>query len=342
MTPDAVAPRFAVAFQSDHTPAEYRGLAEIVDGYPFDVVSVYNDLLYQPALGPLLWMAPHLRRARLGPAALNPYTLHPVEIAGQVALLDCASDGRAYLGLARGAWLDRIGVAQPRPVQTLRETVCLVQHLLAGHPGAFAGEVWRVAAGATPHYAPLRGPVPVTIGTWGTATARMAGEVADEVKIGGSANPAMVRHVRPAIVQGSQRAGRAPDAVGVCVGAVTVVDEDRRRARDLARREVALYLTVVAELDPETDPEWLGRIRAATDRGDLAAIAADTSDEVLDRFAFAGTPGDLVRQVEALAAAGVTRIEFGTPLGPDPAHAIRLLGDQVLPAFRREPLEVMR
>src|SRR5262249_6300705 len=70
---------FGVAFQSNKSPAEYRALAEMADRYPFDVVSVYNDLLFQPALGPLLWMAPLLHRARLGPAALNPYTTHPIE-----------------------------------------------------------------------------------------------------------------------------------------------------------------------------------------------------------------------------------------------------------------------
>ncbi len=339
---ESAAPRFGVAFQSDKTPADYRGLAEVVDRYPFDVVSVYNDLLFQPALGPLLWMAPLLRHAQLGPAALNPYTLHPLEIAGQVALLDHATGGRAYLGLARGAWLDRIGVAQPRPVQTLRETILLVRHLLARRTEAFTGQVWRHAAGATLQYAPLRAAVPVTVGTWGQKTARMAGELADEVKIGGSANPAMILQLRPELNRGSRRAGRGEDAVGICLGAVTVVDVDRELARALARREVALYLTVVAELDPQTDPEWLERVRAAAERGDMEAIAHDISDDVLDRFAFAGSPRDVVRQVERLASAGATRIEFGTPLGANPAEAIRLLGERVVTAFHPERLDVAR
>ena len=63
-----------------------------------DVLSVFHDLLYQPAIGPLLLMARKTERIRLGPAALNPFTLHPYEIAGQTAMLDLASDGRAYLG----------------------------------------------------------------------------------------------------------------------------------------------------------------------------------------------------------------------------------------------------
>ncbi len=40
---------------------------------------------------------------------MNPFTCHPITLAGHVALLDEASRGRAYLGLARGAWLDFLG-----------------------------------------------------------------------------------------------------------------------------------------------------------------------------------------------------------------------------------------
>src|SRR6185436_17119657 len=93
---------------------------------------VYHDLLYQPAIGPLLLMARTTERIRLGPAALNPFTLHPYEIAGQIAMLDSVSHGRAFLGLAKGAWLDRLGIEEERPHGGLREAVAIVQALLAG------------------------------------------------------------------------------------------------------------------------------------------------------------------------------------------------------------------
>ncbi len=325
----------AISFQGDKTPEEYEALARLVDRYDFDVVSVYNDLLFQPALGPLMLMAPHLRRARMGPAALNPYTAHPVEIAGQIAVLDRVSGGRAYLGLARGAWLDRIGIEAQRPVQTLREAALLVRHLLARRQEAFDGQVFKLAAGATLNYAPLRDSVPIMIGTWGRQTAAMAGQVADEVKAGGSANPALVSHLGSAIREGERAAGRAAGSVGLCFGAVTVLDEDRAAARAWARREAALYLPVVAPLDPTSDdPDWLSRLQAAGEQRDADAVSALISDEMLDRFAFAGAPRDIVRQVEMLAEAGVTRVEFGTPHGIRSADGIRLLGEQVLPHFR--------
>ena len=72
-------------------------------------------------------MARVTERVRLGPAALNPFTLHPYEIAGQIAFLDAASAGRAYVGLARGAWLDRLGLEEERPLRALREAVAVIR-----------------------------------------------------------------------------------------------------------------------------------------------------------------------------------------------------------------------
>jgi len=210
-------------------------------------------------------------------------------------------------------------------VQTLREAALLVRHLLSGCTEAFNGEIFQHPAKALLQPVRANRVVPITIGTWGAATATMAGDVADEIKVGGSANPSMVRIVRP--IRGTR-------AVGICLGAVSVVDEDREVARALARRELAMYLPVVAGLDPGTDPEWLARILTADARHDKEAIVREISDDLLNRFAFAGCPNDLVRQVEDIAAAGATRVEFGTPLGRDPMAAIGLLGERVLPAFR--------
>ena len=327
--------KFSIAFQSNKTPQEYEALATLVDHYAFDVVSVYNDLLFQPALGPLILMARKLRQAQVGFAALNPYTTHPVEIAGQIAMLDLVSEGRAYLGLVRGAWLDQIGVQSARPMQTLRESAEVVQYLLAGKTGGYAGQIYQLADGVKLNYTPYRTHVPLMIGTWGKQTAKLAGEIADEVKIGGSANPDVVGWLRQFIAEGERQAGRPHGAVGVCLGAVTVVDEDREAARAWVRREAALYLPVVAPLDPTIDdPEWLARIIALDKQKDYATISTMISDDMLNRFAFAGNANDIIAQVERLQAAGCTRVEFGTPHGLISERGIRILGEQVLPYFK--------
>ena len=330
-------PRLSIAFQSDKRHAEYAELGALVERYGFGTVSVYADLMFQPPLPALLAIAGATNRIRLGPACFNPYTLHPVEIAGQIATLDAASGGRAYLGLARGAWLDSLGIADKRPLATIRETVTIVRQLLRGERRAFAGEVFRLSADHALRYAVERPEIPLLIGTWGPRLAAYAGEVADELKVGGSTNPAIVAPIRARIAPGAARAGRDPGAVGIVLGAVTVVDEDGERARAKVRREVARYLPVVAPLDPTValDPELLARIDTAVARDDLAAAGALVPDDILDRFAFAGTPAQIIRQTEAILAAGAARVEFGTPHGLTAREGLRLLGERVLPAFAR-------
>jgi 5,10-methylenetetrahydromethanopterin reductase len=332
------APRreLSIAFQSDKTPSEYRELATLAESHGFGVLSIYGDLFFQPPIVPLTLAALATRRIRLGPASLNPYTLHPVEIAGQIATLDMVSDGRAYLGLSRGAWLDQIGLEQSRPLARMREAVDVVEHLLGDERAPYRGREYQLEEHHALNYRPLRRRVPLLIGSWGERLLGLAGERADEAKIGGSANPDVVPVISSWIAAGAIRAGRNPAEVGIVLGAVTVVDEDRDLARSLIRREMALYLPVVAALDPTVaiEPELTSRMQRLINTGDLEAAGALIPDELLDRFAFAGNPSDIIGQCEALFAAGASRIEFGTPHGATPREGLRLLGEQVLPAFR--------
>ena len=197
------------------------------------------------------------------------------------------------------------------------------------------GRVFNIAPHVRAPYPLPEREIPLMIGTWGKRLARLAGEIANEVKIGGSANPEMAKYLRNAITQGELLAGREPGSVGIVVGAVTVVDEDRAAARKKARREAALYLPVVAKLDPtvDIDQELLDRMAKLVVEAEPAAAEKLISDELLDRFAFSGTPSDLLDQVHALADAGVSRVEFGTPHGLQAEIGIRLLGEQVIPQF---------
>jgi 5,10-methylenetetrahydromethanopterin reductase len=273
-------PEFGLGLRADtQSPADLAALAERGG---FDVVSVFNDLGFGPPLPSLLAAASVTQRVRLGVACYNPYTTSAGEIAREVAELDSASGGRAYVGLARGAWLDTIGVAQPRPVETLRETASALQRLLGRD-------------------------VPLLIGGWGPRVVALAGEIADELKVGGSANPDLVPVMRERLGTNS--------TTRIVMGAVTVVDADRRAARERAIAAVAMYFDVVARYDPTVG-------------------ATTLSDGLLDRFAFAGTARDVALQARALFDAGADRVEFGGPLGLDARDGVQALAENVLPEFR--------
>jgi 5,10-methylenetetrahydromethanopterin reductase len=327
-------PEISIAFQTDKTPAQYIALAQLVDQYEFDAVSVYCDAPFHPSYGPLLLMAPHIRRARLGPAAVSPSRMQPVDLAADTALLASAAAGGAYLGLARGAWLEDHGVIEiSKPIQAIRETIEIVRLLLSGQSGGYDGEIYKIASHVRAPYPLPDKPIPVMIGSWGKKLGALAGEVADEVKVGGSANPDMVAVMQGYVAEGERKAGRAVGSTRVVLGAVTVVDDDREAARQAARRAAVLYLPVVGPLDltVQIEPELVERLRVHADRGEVEEGARLISDELLDRFAFSGNAADVIGQVERCFAAGAGRIEFGTPHGIKPEVGIRIIGEQVIP-----------
>ena len=250
-------------------------------------------------------MARVTERIRLGPAALNPFTLHPYEIAGQIAMLDAVSGGRAYLGLAKGAWLDRLGIDEARPLGALREAVEIVQALLEGDDAGVAGERFTLAPGTTLAYPRVRERVPLLIGTWGHDTARWAGTVADEVKIGGTANADLLPVVRGWIDNPEVR---------LVTGCVTVVDDDGEWARAHAAAVVQPYVDVVARHDPMLDPG---------------------EEPLLKHFCIAGTPDEIAARVVELWEAGADRVELGTPQGRTPLAGVELICKRVLPLLGR-------
>ena len=324
----------SIAFQTNKSPSEYIPLARQTNQYEFDVVSVYCDLPYQPSFGPLLLMAPHIKKARIGPAAISPSRMHPLDIAANAALLSQLAEGGIYIGLARGAWLDDYGIMEStKPIQGIREASFIIRQTLSGAIPEFNGEVYKISRGTKAPYPPPAKDTPLLIGTWGEKLSQLAGEIADEVKVGGSANPDFAKYIRERINLGEDKARRNINSVNLVVGSVTVVDEDRERARMLAKEALVLYLPVVAALDMTlTIPsDLIARIQLEYKSGRLKTAAKLIPDEVLDKFAFAGTPTDLINQSEALFDAGVNRVEFGTPHGINSQNGIDLIGRKVLP-----------
>jgi 5,10-methylenetetrahydromethanopterin reductase len=148
----------------------------------------------------------------------------------------------------------------------------------------------------------------------------------------------MVDIMRGRIKVGTDRAGRNLQDVGVVLGAVTVVDQNRRKALEIARRRAAPYIAVIGDKDPTVMadfPEEIAAIKKAMSRGDLEGAIRVLPDGLLKRLAFAGDPGDIIKQTGTIFAQGAKRVDFGSPHGINSMEGIDLLGKEVLPYFRK-------
>jgi 5,10-methylenetetrahydromethanopterin reductase len=325
-----------LSFRAEIDPARMQRLAATANRYDFATLGVWDDLGDPPPWPLLAALAQVPGNARVGPSCLALPKYPALDgVAGELTRLDRLRPGRVFAGLAGGAWLEQVGLERAR-AEHMREAVAVLRYLLANRVEGFAGVHYRVTAGFKLHYSTPAEPVPIMIGAWGSQMAAVAAEVADEVKIGGSANPLMASIMRKRLGAGGSGSQRAHDEVAIVLGAVTVVSEDGAAARRLARRRAAVYIDVIGANDPTVRrdyPAELAAIRAAVVAGDIDAAVASLPEGLLRRFAFAGTPGDVIAQAEAAFAAGATRVEFGSPHGFDEVDGIELLGQRVLPYF---------
>lgn len=114
----------------------------------------------------LTWWATHTKNIRLGCGVANAAYWHPINIAGEAAMLDLISGGRLEMGLGSGAYqreFDRMrpGLAQKDSWQYMQEMLPLVQALWKGDV-EHNGEFWQFPS-STSCPKPVQSEVPMWV-----------------------------------------------------------------------------------------------------------------------------------------------------------------------------------
>ncbi len=325
--------RFEAEITPGMTARELVELARLAEAAGFDRLGISDVLLWPDCFVLLGLAAAATERIALGPMVTNPYSRHPAVLAGAIATLQDASDGRAFLGIGVGAGLETIGETYPRPVRRLRESVALIRGLLAGEEVTLAGETLQIDRGRMT--GPVS-PVPIAIGSRSEQVIRLAGEIAETALVGGRyLSPAIAAHYRGWLAEGAARAGRDPSAIEVAPRLTLCIARDGDRARQSVKRYVAHYVDLIRPAELDLDPAWLARVRAAlarssgwyfsVDRHDDPEIDTLIDDGLVRRFAIAGTAEECVPQLRAALALGFTTasLNLAAPLGGTLADGLR-------------------
>jgi len=326
--------KFGIRFNSDS--GDIRSVvrrAALAEALGFDDVWYCHDLMKRDAWVTLTAVAAATSRVRVGTCIVNPFSASPAEIAMAAASLQEFSGGRFVLGVGPGdpPYLGWIGQAQPRPRAGLAAAVRLLRRLLAGEPAGapappFAG--WDPGAGLR---MPIPAqPIPIYIGGQGPRVLELMGELGD----GGLPilfPPETLDHVIARVRAGAERAGRSLAGFDLAACVWWSVAETRREAENALRYLVAYY---GPSLRAETlapiglAPADFAAVRAAWAAGDMPR-AMDLVTPRMFRLAIYGDPDAMLERLRSLAAAGVTQINLGPPLGPDPERSLRLTGELI-------------
>jgi 5,10-methylenetetrahydromethanopterin reductase len=329
--------RFSVRFNNDLPVTAYAPLAQAAEAAGFDQFWVSDDLFLRGVWPILSACALATRRIGLGTCIVNPYTMHPAEIAMQAAALDELSGGRFHLGVAAGAadFIEWIGVPYRRPLATTAETLRTLRALFAGTVPARAAQPpagWN-------DQAYLRfgtRPIPLYLGAMSPQMTRMIGELAD----GGLPllfPPESFAETAALVHAGALAAGRDPAAIDLAACVWVSIDDDHAAAEAVLRGKIAYYGAalsdaVLARLGVPRQA-MLAIDEALHHQRDLARACALVSPAML-RIGIAGDAAAVRTRLAGLMAAGARHLSIGPPLGPDPLAALAILGREVLAPLR--------
>ena len=327
--------KFSVRVNNDLTVLELTALAVAAEDAGFDQLWVSNDLLLRsaPVLAGVL--AARTSRISLGIGVMNPYSVHPSELAMIAATVQEASGGRFLLGIGAGAeeFLGWAGIARTAPLATTAAAVVTLRTLL-GHGDADRS---LLPAWAREHAAALKfragPPVPVYVGAMGPRMLAMAGAHADGA-LPLLYPPETYAAARAAVLSGAVPAGRDVD-VPACFW--VSLSDDPGQARAALAEKLAYYGASFAA------PLLAGAGLRPADFAEAARLAhhghpaAALIDERMLSLGIAGDAAGVISRCRSLLGMGADHLSFGPPLGPDPVAAIGLLGERVLPALRTPP-----
>jgi alkanesulfonate monooxygenase SsuD/methylene tetrahydromethanopterin reductase-like flavin-dependent oxidoreductase (luciferase family) len=291
---------------------------------------------------------------RFGPS-LAPLALRePTLVCQAVATLDELTNGRAECVISFGNFsllaqygIDWTGI---RPLSRVKEAHHVMRTFLDEGAITFEGEFHRYN-GLFTFARPVQKRLPILIGALrGPRSFELAGEISDGTHAFGQYSPEacdyLVEHVRI----GAERAGRDWRGLDIALWEVFVVGPDSAKAKLAAQTIGAFYV-------PAMHPDQLARhgisqadvqpILDAFGAGDVQGAIDAMTPGLAEKLSIAGTPEEVVEKIRRdIEPTGVNHMVLcvtdafllkaftGRDVDvPDVKGQLRLIADQVMPAF---------
>ena len=284
----------------------------------------------------LTWWAGETTNIRLGVGVANAAYWHPINLAGEAALLDVISGGRLELGLGSGAYqreFDRMkpGLDQKDSWQYMQEMLPLVRSLWQGdveHDGTF----WQFPA-STSCPKPVQSPVPMWVAARSPITFDYA--VANDCNV--KSWPLTLP-----FTEAEKYRGQLDDAIAKAEAdwsgrfvmmrhaAVYDTEEDRTAAISSIRHVLGQFGNLMMKR---------GEVRNGfPDQVPLEELDGNVRVEpqMLEENLMFGTPDTVIEKLKAYEALGVDAFIYYASMGLDlerQRRSLKLFIDRVMPEF---------
>ncbi len=222
---------------------------------------------------------------------------------------DAAGDGRFLLGLgASKIFMKEIGEGEKGkdvgPAVVMRESIEIIQSMLAGEAVDYHGKAFDVSAPALQNDAHIsRARVPIYVGATGPVLQKLAGSHSDGLLTASITTPDFVRYARGNMEEGAKRAGKDPASLDLGAVIVGSINKNSQAGKEGAREMAAMYLAnkvqnILGSADVLLQKagltfEEIAPIADAMEKGGRKAAARAVTDDVLKKACpIAGTPDE--------------------------------------------------
>jgi 5,10-methylenetetrahydromethanopterin reductase len=336
-------PALGVLLNAEYPLSELVALARLSETLGYEHLWYTDVRFLRDCYVSLAAVAGATERIRLGPGVTDPYTRHPALTAASIATLDELSHGRALLGLGIGGYgFGQIGLEGRLPVAAMRETVDVIRRLLGGEEVTLEGKVVTLRNGRL-EFSPVQKHVPIYFATHGAQVTRLAGQVADGVLLANILVPEALAGYLETVSEGMASAGRAADAVDVCLRFEVCLADDQAAAVQVMRRRVASRLMgqypkwdYLQHLGITLPPGFV-EVASRKDKTRLSDAMAALPDEVLERTVLVGRADRVADQVARMLRPEVRHVTIRphTVPGQSAGAVIRAFVEDVMPLVER-------
>jgi len=324
------------------SPQEAAELGLLAESYGIRGVWSSNYGWSRDPFFTLSLLADRSSRIRLGPLAVSANELHPLKMANLLFSLNELSNGRAMITVGGGgAVLQAIGMERQRMIRTARECLEILKGASPDKYMNYEGEIFKVR-GYKPAYATDEPPL-VYFGSNHPQSRRLAAGLADGLMTSDFCVPLMKEFI-DATHADLANAGRSPNDFRISNFWAWHIKEDADASMREARRELVLrgYLGEQYfrpfldddEMKCMTDnfQAFLNAFLRGTDV--IEGAPEDLVNKMIDNISFAGGLDKIDEAVETMKEfADIGLTEIALRVHDEPADAIRLIGERVMPAL---------
>ncbi len=314
------------AFQTEPLPQIIRLVQDIEAlGYTHAWLGD-SQMIWREAFVTLGALGVATRRITLATGVTNPVTRSIAVQASAWSSLAELTGGRVAIGMGLGdSSLETLG-KRPARMSDLEQAVTIIRRLILGETVELDGAPVRL----THAYGTA---IPVYVASSGPRMIDLAGRLADGAILLVGTDPGLVRHALERLRRARALiAGASP--IDIVIWAPFSVDRDGARARDHVRAHVARAVLhpMPFQFAPD-DQAAIDVIRRRYDYYSHLAQGAPQADVVPDRlvekFAIAGTPEEVLAQVRRLQEVEINQIGL-VPHGPDRLAQVRVFAEHVM------------